>query len=63
MKTKRPLTLYILFAMLLGIAVGYACHQAFPDKKAAADIAGYISIVTDVFPVSYTHLRAHETDS
>ncbi|SEO05387.1 Na+/H+-dicarboxylate symporter [Duganella sp. CF517] len=48
-KKKRPLTLYILIAMVLGVAVGYACHQAFPDKKAAADIAGHISIVTDVF--------------
>lgn len=49
MKKKRPLTLYILFAMILGVAVGYLCHQAFPDKAAAARIAGYISIVTDVF--------------
>ncbi|MFJ2990732.1 dicarboxylate/amino acid:cation symporter [Collimonas sp. NPDC087041] len=49
MKKKRPLTLYILFAMILGVLVGYACHQAFPDQKTAIDVAGYISIVTDVF--------------
>lgn len=49
MKKKRPLTLYILFAMILGVIVGYICHQAFPDKGAASQIAGYISIVTDVF--------------
>ncbi len=49
MKKKRPLTLYILFAMILGVIVGYICHQAFPDKGVASQIAGYISIVTDVF--------------
>lgn len=49
MKKKRPLTLYILFAMLLGIATGYVCYEAFPDKNTAAQVAGYISIVTDVF--------------
>ena len=31
MKKKRPLTIYILVAMVLGILVGYACHDAFPD--------------------------------
>jgi len=49
MKTKRPLTLYILIAMILGILVGYACHQSFPDPKTSSAIAGYISIMTDVF--------------
>src|SRR5471030_1991824 len=49
MKKKRPLTLYILIAMILGIGVGYACNTAFPDAKASAEIAGNISIVTDVF--------------
>jgi Na+/H+-dicarboxylate symporter len=48
-KTKRPLTLYILFAMILGILVGYACHQSFPDIKTSTQIAGYISLATDVF--------------
>jgi Na+/H+-dicarboxylate symporter len=49
MKKKRPLTIYILVAMVLGILVGYACHDAFPDKKITADIASHISIATDVF--------------
>src|SRR5260370_17475441 len=39
----------ILPAMVLGIVVGYACHEAFPDAKTAASIAGYISLVTDLF--------------
>ena len=49
MKKSRPLTLYILFAMILGIIVGYACNKAFPDKQTAATISGYISLVTDLF--------------
>ena len=49
MKKKRPLTLYILIAMVLGIIVGYGCNTAFPDAKLSAQIAGNISIVTDVF--------------
>ncbi len=49
-KTKRPpLTRYILYAMILGILVGYACHETFPDQKTTADIASHIAIVTDVF--------------
>jgi len=35
--------------MVLGIGVGYACHQAFPEKSMTDDIAAHISIVTDVF--------------
>ncbi|MBV7534168.1 dicarboxylate/amino acid:cation symporter [Duganella sp. sic0402] len=49
MKKNRPLTLYILIAMVLGVAVGYACHETIADKKLSADIAAHISIVTDVF--------------
>ncbi|CDG80851.1 dicarboxylate/amino acid:cation symporter [Janthinobacterium agaricidamnosum] len=49
MKKKRPLTVYILVAMVLGILVGYTCHETFPDIKTSADIAANISIVTDVF--------------
>lgn len=49
MKKSRPLTLYILFAMILGIIVGYACNIAFPDKQTAATVSGYISLVTDLF--------------
>jgi Na+/H+-dicarboxylate symporter len=49
MKKKRPLTLYILLAMVLGGIVGYICHEVIPDRKLSADIAAHISIVTDVF--------------
>lgn len=45
----RHFTTLILIAMVLGIVVGYACHEAFPDAKTAAGIAGYISLVTDLF--------------
>jgi Na+/H+-dicarboxylate symporter len=45
----RHFTTLILIGMVLGIVVGYACHEAFPDAKTAAGIAGYISLVTDLF--------------
>jgi Na+/H+-dicarboxylate symporter len=48
-KKKRPLTLYILIAMVLGAAVGYGLHETVADKTISADIAAHISIVTDVF--------------
>jgi Na+/H+-dicarboxylate symporter len=35
--------------MVLGIVIGYMVFINFPDKKAAAQIAGYISIMSDVF--------------
>lgn len=48
-RRKLPAAAWIFIAMLAGIALGYAIHVEFPDKKSAADIAGYISIVSDVF--------------
>jgi Na+/H+-dicarboxylate symporter len=45
----RGFTTLILIAMVLGIVVGYTCHETFPDAKTAAGIAGYISLVTDLF--------------
>ena len=41
-------TYLIVGAMLLGIVAGYACHQAL-DAAAAKTVAGYFSIITDVF--------------
>ena len=35
--------------MLLGLGVGYACHQLWPDPQTAKTIAGYISLFTDIF--------------
>ncbi|MBV9654910.1 MAG: dicarboxylate/amino acid:cation symporter [Acetobacteraceae bacterium] len=45
----KRFTLYILVAMILGIAAGYACHELFPDPKTGATISGYISLITTVF--------------
>ncbi|HEX6706048.1 MAG TPA: dicarboxylate/amino acid:cation symporter [Albitalea sp.] len=48
--TKRlPPAAWILLAMVLGILVGYMIFVNFPDKKTATQIAGYVSIVSDVF--------------
>ncbi|WP_175659877.1 dicarboxylate/amino acid:cation symporter [Burkholderia ambifaria] len=49
MKKKHNITRYIVIAMALGIAVGYACHSAFPDPKMAREVAGYVSLLSDVF--------------
>jgi Na+/H+-dicarboxylate symporter len=48
-RKKLPPAAWIFIAMLVGIALGYAVFVQFPDKKAAAQIAGYISIMSDVF--------------
>src|SRR6478752_183898 len=49
MKRKLPAAAWILIGMVLGVIVGYMIFSEFPDKKAAAQIAGYISIISDVF--------------
>lgn len=46
---KNRLTATILAGMVLGIAVGYACHNMAPDAGSAKAIAGYFSIITDIF--------------
>jgi Na+/H+-dicarboxylate symporter len=46
---RSRLTTTIIIAMLLGIAVGYACHTMWPDPAVAKSIADYISLMTDVF--------------
>jgi len=48
-KKKRPMAVYILIAMVLGIIAGYMVFTNFPDKKTATQIAGYIAIMSDVF--------------
>ena len=35
--------------MVIGIVVGYMIFISFPDQKTATEIAGYISIISDVF--------------
>ncbi|SAL07250.1 sodium:dicarboxylate symporter [Caballeronia calidae] len=49
MQKKNSAAFCILIAMLIGIAIGYVVFTSLPDKKATADIAGYISLVSDVF--------------
>ena len=46
---RSTLTTIILIGMLLGIAVGYACHTLWPDPATAKGIADYISLMTDIF--------------
>jgi Na+/H+-dicarboxylate symporter len=46
---KNKLTICIMAGMVLGIIVGYACNVTAPDAKAAKEIAGYFSLITDIF--------------
>src|SRR6202050_3613699 len=46
---RSPLPTIILICMLLGIAVGYACHTLWPDPATAKSISDYISLMTDIF--------------
>ncbi|UCF25640.1 MAG: dicarboxylate/amino acid:cation symporter, partial [Ralstonia sp.] len=48
MNTKR-LTSQIGVAMLLGIAVGWGCHEYAKEAAAAKELASYFSIITDIF--------------
>jgi len=48
MKSQK-LTTWIFVAMLAGIVVGYMCNQMIPDPKTAKTVAGYISLLTDIF--------------
>ena len=44
-----PPAAWIMIAMVIGIVIGYMIFINFPDKKVASQIAGYISIISDVF--------------
>jgi Na+/H+-dicarboxylate symporter len=46
---SKRFTYWILAGMALGVVVGYILNQSIPDPKAAAAIAGYFSIITDLF--------------
>jgi Na+/H+-dicarboxylate symporter len=46
---NRSFTYLVLGALLLGILVGFILHKFLPDPTMAAAVAGYFSIVTDVF--------------
>src|SRR5471030_1328347 len=49
MKKKFPPAISILIAMVIGVVIGYMIFDQFPNKKSAAEIAGYVSIGSDVF--------------
>src|SRR3954463_1742766 len=49
MKRKMPAAISILIALVIGVVVGYMIFVSYPDKKTAAQIAGYVSILSDVF--------------
>jgi len=49
MKKKLPPAIWILIAMVIGIVLGHMVNISFPDPKAASQIAGYISLISDVF--------------
>lgn len=49
MMRKISLTSWIMIALILGVVAGYLCHEWAPDAKTAKDIAGYFSIVTEIF--------------
>src|SRR5436190_5925240 len=49
MKRKMPAAGWILVGLVLGIIVGYMIFVSYPDKKSAAQIAGYVSILSDIF--------------
>src|SRR3982751_1722013 len=48
-RRKLPMAAYIILAMMLGVVVGYMVFVNYPDKGTASRIAGYISILSDVF--------------
>ncbi|KVL53457.1 dicarboxylate/amino acid:cation symporter [Burkholderia territorii] len=49
MQKKNAAAVWILIAMVAGIVIGYMIFSSFPDKKATTEIAGYISLISDVF--------------
>jgi Na+/H+-dicarboxylate symporter len=46
---KSKLTTWIFVAMLAGIGVGWMIHAVWPDPATAKTIAGYISLISEVF--------------
>jgi Na+/H+-dicarboxylate symporter len=49
MEMKNRLTFYIVVGMALGVIVGYVCHRSAAGAAEAKTIAGYFSIITDIF--------------
>jgi Na+/H+-dicarboxylate symporter len=45
----KRFTWWIMGGLILGIVAGYILHAAIPDPKEAAIVAGYFTIITDLF--------------
>ncbi|HUA56743.1 MAG TPA: dicarboxylate/amino acid:cation symporter [Candidatus Sulfotelmatobacter sp.] len=41
--------LYVMAALVLGVALGIASYYSFPDKATAADVAKYMSLISTIF--------------
>src|SRR6266436_9438243 len=48
MSSKR-FTYWILAGMIFGALVGYVLYRTLPDPKEATIVAGYFTIITDLF--------------
>jgi len=48
-RRTRPLTVYILWALVLGVVVGYACNLQIRDEAQLAQVASYLALAADVF--------------
>lgn len=46
---RSKLTIMILVAAVAGVLAGYAAHELAPDPATAATIAGYFSVLADIF--------------
>jgi len=46
---RSKLTILILVAAVAGVLAGYVAHEAAPDAATAATLAGYFSILADIF--------------
>jgi Na+/H+-dicarboxylate symporter len=46
---QRRFTYFVLGALILGVVVGSILHTLVPDEASAATVAGYLTIITDVF--------------
>ena len=46
---SQKLTMYIMAGLVLGIACGYALNTLLPDQQTATRVAGYISLLSDIF--------------
>ena len=46
---RSKLTILIVVAAVAGVLAGYVAHELAPDAASAATIAGYFSILADIF--------------